>query len=309
MQRSWIAISAARARAHRLYGVRGWLVTLLWLTTLPVLAMVLGMIAAFVLHVTGGEWVHPLFVLPWLVYPVGLVAVAFLRVRWFPALWFVYCLFQLPMVLYVGPMLQQWLAQAPSHAIEALPTVLLFALQVLAPLVAMGYIVRSRRVRVTYRHQVRIGDPAAAPAVFDRPAPNETPTDATDHARERAALRRVTQELSSGVLDTQTWMQVMRHHVDATDSLRTTAYVRARMAELCPPAHVHPPLLRTLASGLGALFVSLTAMALLVVAMIALALRLPSVALERFAVPMVLVLTLSWLVGLFAGACFLRRVA
>ncbi len=81
------------------------------------------------------------------------------------------------------------------------------------------------------------------------------------------------------------------------------------MAELCPPAHVHPPLLRTLASGLGALFVSLTAMALLVAAVLALACRLPSGMIEQLAMPMVLVLTLSWLVGLFAGTCFLRRVA
>ena len=43
MQESWMAISAARARAHRLYGVRGWLVTLLWLNTLPALAIVLAM--------------------------------------------------------------------------------------------------------------------------------------------------------------------------------------------------------------------------------------------------------------------------
>ncbi|WP_296228520.1 hypothetical protein [Ralstonia sp. UBA689] len=309
MQGSWIAISVARARAHALYGVRGWLITLLWLTTLPVLAMVLGMTAAFMLRVTGGEWVHPLLVLPWLVCPLVLVALAFLRVRWFPVLWFAYCLFQLPIAFYIGSLILEWLAQASSHAAGKLPVVLLFALQVLTPFVTMAYIVRSRRVRVTYRHQVRFSDPAAAPAVFDRPDPNETPTDATDHARERAALRRVAQELSSGVLDTQTWMQIVRDYADTTDSERTAAYVRARMAELCPPAHVHPPLLRTLASAVGALLVSVVATALLAAVVIALARWLPGATIERLAIVIVLVLLLCWLAGLAAGARFLRRVA
>lgn len=309
MQGSWIAISAARARAHALYGVRGWLLALLWLTTLPVLAMVLGLIAVFVLRVMGGEWVHPLLVLPWLACPLGLVALAFLRVRWFPVLWFVYCLFQLPIALYVGSLILEWLAHKSSYAAGEWPVVLLFALQVLAPFATMAYIVRSRRLRVTYRHQVRVCDPAAAPAVFDRPNPNETPTDATDHARERAALRRVAQELSSGVLDTQTWMQIMRDYADATDSTRTAAYVRARMAELCPPAHVHPPLLRTLASALGALLVSVVATALLAAAVIALACWLPGATIERLAIVIVFVLLLCWLAGLVAGARFLRRVA
>jgi len=190
---------------------------------------------------------------------------------------------------------------------DTLPMLLVFVRDLLMPIVTvatMVYIVRSRRVRVTYRHEVRASDPAAVPSVFGRPDPNETPTDATDHARERAALRRVTQELSSGVLETQTWMQVMRHHADDTDSARTAAYVRARMAVLCPPAHVHPPLLRTLATGLGALLVSLVVGTLLAGAVIALTSRLGGGETARYGVPM-----LSWLAGLFAGAGVLRRVA
>lgn len=309
MQGRWIAISAARAQAHQLYGVRGWLIALLWLNTLPVLAIVLALIVIVVMGAWGGVSMKPLLALSWLVFPLGLVAVAFLRVRWFPVLWFVYCVLHLPAALYMGFGIRQWVAQAPGHVPADLPVLLLFALEVLTPIVTMVYIVRSRRVRVTYRHEVRASDPSAVPAVFDRPNRNETPTDATDHARERAALRRVTQELSSGVLDTQTWMHVMRLHAEATDSVRTAAYVRARMSALCPPARVHAPLGRTLTSGLGALLVSLVATTVLAVAVIALAFRLVSAKVEHLGLLIAMALMLSWLVGLFAGARFLRRVA
>lgn len=305
MHGSWIAISAARARTHRLYGVRGWLVTLLWLNTLPVLVNVQAMATIFAMGSMGHAWGKSLLALSWLALPLGLAAVAFMRVRWFPVLWFVYCLLQLPAALYTLFGAGQWIARTGV----GLP-VMLFVQQVLIPIVTMVYIVRARRVRVTYRHEVRASDPATVPAAFSRPDPHETPTDATDHARERAALRRVTQELSSGVLDTQTWMQVMRHHATATDSVRTAAYVRARMAVLCPPAHVHPPLLRTLATGLGVLLVSLAVAGLLAGAFIALMLRLPAGEVARLGawITTPAALTLSWLVGLFAGASVLRRV-
>lgn len=310
MQGSWVAISAARARAHRLYGVRGWLITLLWLNTLPVLAAVLAMVVIFAMGGIGSASAKSLLALLWLALPLGLVAVAFMRVRWFPVLWFVYCLLQLPAALYTLFGIGQRIAHASSRAGGGLPIVL-FALEVLIPIVTMVYIVRSRRVRVTYRNEVRASDPATVPAVFGRPNPNDTPTDATDHARERAALRRVSQELSSGVLDTQTWMQVMRHHAAATDSVRTAAYVRARMAVLCPPAHVHPPLWRTLATGLGALLVSLTVAALLAGAVMALLFRLPGGDAARLGGLIIAppTLVLSWLAGLFAGAGVVRRVA
>jgi hypothetical protein len=244
-----------------------------------------------------------------LVFPLGLVVVAFLRVRWFPLVWLGYCLLQLLATLAMRGGIKAWAAQASGAAAAGLPMILLLAAEVLVPIGTLAYLVRSRRVRVTYRHEVRASDPAAAPAVFDKPNPSETPSDATDHARERAALRRVTQELSSGVLDTQTWMQVMRHHADATDSLRTTAYVRARMAVLCPPEHEHPPLLRTLASGVGALLISLVAAGLLMAAVIAMALRVPGDATELLEALVTVALTLSWLAGLFAGARFLQRMA
>ncbi|MGM3277636.1 hypothetical protein [Ralstonia sp. 24A2] len=309
MQGSWIAISAARAQAHRLYGVRGWLVTLLWLNTLPALAVMLTMSMILMLGEAGGDSFRLVPALVGLVFPLGLVVVAFLRVRWFPLVWLGYCLLQLVATLAMSGGIKAWAAQATGGAAAGLPMTLLLAAEVLVPIGTLAYLVRSRRVRVTYRHEVRANDPAAAPAVFDKPAPNETPTDATDHARERAALRRVTQELSSGVLDTQTWMQVMRHHADATDSTRTAAYVRARMAVLCPPAHVHPPLVRTLASGLGALLVSLVAAGVLMAAVIALALRVPGDTSELLEAGVTVALMLSWLAGLFAGAGFLRRIA
>jgi hypothetical protein len=303
MRGSWIAISAARARIHPLYGVRGWLVALLWLNTLPALANVAAMAALLSMGAFRG-W--SALVLLWLALPLGLVAVAFMRVRWFPVLWFAYCLIRLPAALYTLTGISQWM----TRTIRGLPIVL-WALELAIPIVTMVYIVRSRRVRVTYRHELRTGDPAAVPSVFDRPNRTETPTDATDHARERAALRRVTQELSSGVLDTQTWVDVMRHHATATDSARTTAYVRARMALLCPPLHEHPPLGRTLLMGLLALAVSLGVAALLTGAVFALVLKLPTGDAARLGALIASqpAWTLSWLAGLFAGARFLRSVA
>lgn len=303
MRGSWIAISAARARVHPLYGVRGWLVTLLWLNTLPALANV-GAMATLV--TMGAVWSKSAFVLLWLAVPLVLVAVAFMRVRWFPRLWFVYCLIWLVTALYMGGGVYLWAKRAVAGG-----AVVLLVLELLIPIVTMVYIVRSRRMRVTYRHELGAGDPAAVPSVFDRAHPNETPTDATDHARERAALRRVTQELSSGVLDTQTWVEVVRHHATSTDSARTTAYVRARMAVLCPPLHEHPPLGRTLLTGLLGLVVSLVVAALLAGAAIALALKLPAGDAARLGMLITTLpaLTLSWLAGLFAGARFLRSVA
>jgi hypothetical protein len=309
MHESWIAISAARAQAHRLYGVRGWLVTLLWLSTLPALAIVLTM---GMMLMPGWGSAGPAAVVPalaGLAAPLGLVALAFLRVRWFPLVWLGYGLLQLLATLAMSGGIHAWSTAASGGAAGRRPIVLLLAVEALLLIGTAAYLWRSRRARVTYRHEVRTTDPAAAPAVFDKPAANETPSDATDHARERAALRRVAQELSSGVLDTRTWMHVMRHHADATDGTRTAAYVRARMSELCPPAHVHPPLVRTLSTGLGALLVSVATAAVLMAAVIALALRVPGEATDLLQLLVAAALTLSWLGGLFVGAGFLRRVA
>lgn len=309
MQESWIAISAARAKAHRLYGVRGWLVTLLWSSTLPMLAIVFGLSMVPTLGQMGGGSTKPVVACAGLAFPLVLIAVAFLRVRWFPTLWLAYCLLQLLATLVMGSRMTVTLAQASGGTAGSLPIMLLVVLEAALLLGTAAYLLLSRRARVTYRHEVRASDPAAVPAVFDRPSRNETPTDATDHARERAALRRVSQELSSGVLDTQTWAQVMRYHADGTDSARTAAYVRARMALLCPPAHVHPALARTLASGLGALLISLVVAGTLMAAVIALAMRLPDDATALIEMLVVGTLTLCWLAGLFAGARFLRAVA
>ena len=309
MQESWMAISAARARAHRLYGVRGWLVTLLWLNTLPALAIVLAMGMMLTLGEANGGPARAAPALAGLVFPLGLVTLAFLRLRWIPMVWLGYGLLQLLATLAMSGGIHAWTTQASGGTAGRMPITLLLAAEALLLIGSAAYIWFSRRVRVTYRHEVRLTDPAAAPAVFDKPAPNETPSDATDHARERAALRRVAQELSSGVLDTRTWMHVMRHHADATDGTRTAAYVRARMSELCPPAHVQPPVVRTLSTGLGALLVSVLAAGVLMAAVIALALRVPGDGTDLLELLVAVALTLSWLGGLFVGASFLRRVA
>ena len=89
----------------------------------------------------------------------------------------------------------------------------------------------------------------------------------------------------------------------------SAAYVRARMSALCPPAHVHPPVVRTLSTGLGALLVSVVAAGVLMAAVIALALRAPGGTTDLLERVVAVALTLSWLGGLFVGAGFLRRVA
>ena len=311
MQESWIAISAARAKAHRLYGVRGWLVTLLWLNTLPIFGLVTIMVGPWRLSslpIATMNWLPALF---WAVWPLALVVLAFVRLRLFPMVLVAYSvIFQLPFAFILAFGSGRWMSNPASWSSAKLPFSLLSIAEVVTPIATLAYVLRSRRMRVTYRHQVRDADSAAVPAVFDRPGRNETPTDATEHARERAALRRVTHELSSGVLDTQTWMHVMRHHADASDSARTAAYVRARMATLCPPAHVHPPLLRMFGLAIGAALVTLAVAALLVTGLFVLSSHLsggsPAAGLGGLTA---IALPLCWLAGLFAGARFLRAVA
>jgi len=301
MRGTWIAISAAHARAHRLYGVRGWLIAVLWLNTLPVVQG--GTVLAM-------QWMHGAVPrvagvvsavrLLQVVLPVGLLSAAFMRLRWFAPALFAFGLLQL---LWAGYL--RWQGRDG----DPLALALVGGMEVLIPVMTMAYATWSRRLRVTYRHEVHADDPALAPAGLDRPARGESPTDATEHARERAALRRVAHELTTGMLDTETWMHVMRHHAAASDSDRTTAYVRARMAVLCPPAHVHPPVGRTLATGLGALAVSVLAAAALAWGLLAARAWLPEGTVEAVESLAGAALLLSWLGGLFAGARFLRQVA
>ncbi|GAA4055206.1 hypothetical protein GCM10023063_49730 [Arthrobacter methylotrophus] len=117
---------------------------------------------------------------------------------------------------------------------------------------------------MTYRHEVRTTDPAAAPAVFDKPAPNETPSDATDHARERAALRRVAQELRFRCAGYTNVDALMRHHADANrrhtthGGLRACPHVRTVSAGACASATRADTV-----DGLGALLVSVATAAVL----------------------------------------------
>jgi hypothetical protein len=78
---------------------------------------------------------------------------------------------------------------------------------------------------------------------------------------------------------------------------------------LCPPAHVHPPVGRTLATGLGALAVSVLAAAALAWGLLAARAWLPEGTVEAVESLAGAALLLSWLGGLFAGARFLRQVA
>jgi hypothetical protein len=190
MRGTWIAISAAHARAHRLYGVRGWLIAVLWLNTLPVVQG--GTVLAM-------QWMHGAVPrvagvvsavrLLQVVLPVGLLSAAFMRLRWFAPALFAFGLLQL---LWAGYLLWQ------GRDGDPLALALVGGMEVLIPVMTMAYATWSRRLRVTYRHEVHADDPALAPAGLDRPARGESPTDATEHARERAALRRVAHELTTG---------------------------------------------------------------------------------------------------------------
>ncbi|CAH0442872.1 hypothetical protein [Ralstonia pseudosolanacearum] len=310
MSGKWIAIPAVRAQAHPLYGVRGWLLAVLWLNTLPVLTSVMSAIAPMVADGWRAASATSFVALTWAALSLGLVAVAFLRLRWFPAVLFAYGLLQVPIAVMMAAGGVVWVSRFSTWSPIELVMAPLFLLQVLGPVVTMVYAMRSRTVRVTYRHEVRGDDPAAAPAAFELPQLNNvTLTDAIGVARERAALRRVAQELSSGMLDTATWMQVTRDHAEAGDSERTSAYVHARMAVLCPRVPAQPLRRPTLASGLGALLVSLVATAALVAGVMAILFLAPSGVVQGIGAPILLVLLLSWFGGLFLGARFLQRTA
>lgn len=98
----------------------------------------------------------------------------------------------------------------------------------------------------------------------------------------------------------------MCHHTDAANDTRTTAYVRARMTMLCPPTHVHPPLVYILASGVDALVISPAATGTLMATAIALALNLPGDTTTLLETRVAMAPILSWLAGLFVSARFLR---
>lgn len=99
MSGKWIAIPAARAQAHPLYGVRGWLLAVLWLNTLPVLTSVMSAIAPMVADGWRAASATSFVALTWAALSLGLVAVAFLRLRWFPAVLFAYGLLQVPVAV------------------------------------------------------------------------------------------------------------------------------------------------------------------------------------------------------------------
>lgn len=307
MSAKWIEIPAVRAQAHPLYGVQGWLLAVLWLNTLPVLTSAMSLIVPMMFGGWKAASATSLVAMTWAVLSLGLVAMAFLRLRWFPVVLFAYGLLQVPIAVMMGAGVVVWMSRFATWSSIELVMAPLYLLQALGPFVTMAYAVRSRTVRVTYRHEVDAEDPAAAPAAFELPQLSATLQDAMGVARERAALRRVAQELSSGVLDTETWMQVARDHAEASDSERTSAYVHARMAVLCPPVRLQPPRKPTLASGLGALLVSLAATGALAAAVMALLFLLPSGVVEGIAAPVLVALLLSWFGGLFLGARFLQR--
>ncbi len=210
MSAKWIEIPAVRAQAHPLYGVQGWLLAVLWLNTLPVLTSAMSLIVPMMFGGWKAASATSLVAMTWAVLSLGLVAMAFLRLRWFPVVLFAYGLLQVPVAVMMGAGVVVWMSRFATWSSIELVMAPLYLLQVLGPFVTMAYAVRSRTVHVTYRHEVHTEDPAAAPAAFDLPQLSATLQDAMGVARERAALRRVAQELSSGVLDTETWVQVAR---------------------------------------------------------------------------------------------------
>ncbi len=78
MSGKWIAIPAVSAQAHPLYGVRGWLLAVLWLNTLPVLTSAMSVIAPMMYGGWKAASVTSFVALTWAVLSLGLVAVAFL---------------------------------------------------------------------------------------------------------------------------------------------------------------------------------------------------------------------------------------
>jgi hypothetical protein len=135
------------AKGHPLYGVAGWLVTLAVFMVLDALVFLLDTIVSFILASRGaGGWygVLGLIHLGLLAWSIACIAKLFQRRADFPSQFTALCI-----------------ASATLSVISMLIAGLtwLALVQLAAIAIFFGYVQRSRRVRVTYLHQVDGADP------------------------------------------------------------------------------------------------------------------------------------------------------
>ena len=135
------------AQRHPLYGIAGWAAVLAVFMVLDALVFVLATIGSFMLASRGaGGWfsVLGLIQLGLLVWAVACLVKLFAKKPDFPSQFTALCVASATLTV-IGMLIggATWMA----------------AIQLVVVAIYIGYVQRSRRVRVTFRHQVESGDP------------------------------------------------------------------------------------------------------------------------------------------------------
>ena len=166
MPQAWVQVSAAQAERHPLYGLHGWLRVVSVLTALTALAGPV-MTAVFAAKVAA---------LPPAQLPAGLVVVALLAlgsgiwiagaVLWFRLAphflraWVELSLLSMALDVAADLLLAAWGPLPASFGLEGGSMAEELATSVLLAALPWWLLWRSRRFRVTFRHELRADDPA-----------------------------------------------------------------------------------------------------------------------------------------------------
>jgi len=142
-----IELPLAVAESHPLYGIAGWTVVLAVFMVLDAIVFLLATIGSFMLASRGaGGWfsVLGLIQLGLLIWAIACIVKLFAKKSDFPGQFTALCIASATLTV-IGMLIggATWMA----------------AVQLVVVAVYIGYVQRSRRVRVTFRHQVDSGDP------------------------------------------------------------------------------------------------------------------------------------------------------
>jgi hypothetical protein len=142
-----VEIPAAAAEGHPLYGIAGWAVVLAVLMVLDAIVFALGTIGSFILASRGaGGWfsVLALIQLGLLIWAIACIAKLFGKRADFPGQFTAMCVASATLTV-LGMLIGgiTWMS----------------AIQLAVVALYIGYVQNSRRIRVTFRHQVESADP------------------------------------------------------------------------------------------------------------------------------------------------------
>lgn len=135
------------AESHPLHGIAGWTMVLAVFMILDALVFVLGTLGSFILASRGaGGWYAVLGLIQFglLVWSIACIVKLFARRADFPGQFTALCVASAALTV-IGTLIAgvTWMA----------------LVQLVVVAIYVGYVRRSRRVRVTFRHQVESGDP------------------------------------------------------------------------------------------------------------------------------------------------------